>query len=279
MTLRVLNLGAGVQSTTLYLMMIDGVIPRADVAIFADTGEEPSTVYAHLDYLKTLPGPPIHIVSHGKLGDNLIEGVSGNRQRFVTIPAYIKIDDQTGIGKRQCTNEYKIVPIEREIRRQLGVQHGCRIAPHMNVVQVFGLSYDEPKRVARVRDRFIARKQWSCEFPLFDEFMTRSDCISWLKSRIPNYVVPRSACVFCPYHSDEEWRNIKDNDTDGWNRAIEIDRAIRDKTSICTNGLRGEQFLHRQCVPLDQIEFKNPPKHKQPRLHFSEMDCEGMCGI
>lgn len=52
----ILNLGAGVQSTTLYLMSMHGQLPRFDIAIFADTGEEPQAVYTHLDWLKQLGG-------------------------------------------------------------------------------------------------------------------------------------------------------------------------------------------------------------------------------
>ncbi len=48
----ILNLGAGVQSTALYLMFCRGDIePTIDYAIFADTGEEPQAVYAHLEWL------------------------------------------------------------------------------------------------------------------------------------------------------------------------------------------------------------------------------------
>ena len=36
--LRILSLGAGVQSTTLLYMMIEGEIERPDHAIFSDTG-------------------------------------------------------------------------------------------------------------------------------------------------------------------------------------------------------------------------------------------------
>ena len=50
--LRILNLGAGVQSTTLYLMSIEGLVPAFDWAIFADTQEEPAAVYQHLEWLK-----------------------------------------------------------------------------------------------------------------------------------------------------------------------------------------------------------------------------------
>lgn len=49
MMLRVLSLGAGVQSTTLALMAAHGEIEPPDCAIFADTQWEPAEVYAHLN--------------------------------------------------------------------------------------------------------------------------------------------------------------------------------------------------------------------------------------
>lgn len=64
--LHILNLGAGIQSTALYLMSMLGYIQRFDYAIFADTQDEPGgeerrrglpdpeeSVYAHLDWLGT----------------------------------------------------------------------------------------------------------------------------------------------------------------------------------------------------------------------------------
>jgi len=48
--LRVLSLGAGVQSSTLALMVEKGEIPKVDCGIFADVGGEPQTVYDHLEY-------------------------------------------------------------------------------------------------------------------------------------------------------------------------------------------------------------------------------------
>ena len=49
-TFHVLNLGAGVQSTALYLMFAKGDFPeKLDYAVFADTQEEPESVYKHLD--------------------------------------------------------------------------------------------------------------------------------------------------------------------------------------------------------------------------------------
>lgn len=68
--LRVLSLGAGVQSTTLALMAAHGEIgPMPDCAIFADTGWEPQAVYEYLEWLTSgnvLPFP-VHIVSAGNI--------------------------------------------------------------------------------------------------------------------------------------------------------------------------------------------------------------------
>src|SRR5437660_1604308 len=70
----ILNLGAGVQSTTLYLMSMRGEAPKFECAIFADTGEESEATYAHLSWLESLKGPPILRRSIGKLGDHLMVG-------------------------------------------------------------------------------------------------------------------------------------------------------------------------------------------------------------
>ena len=52
--LRILSLGAGVQSSTMALMANEGAFgPLPDYAIFADTGWEPKKVYEHLDWLKS----------------------------------------------------------------------------------------------------------------------------------------------------------------------------------------------------------------------------------
>ena len=74
--MRILSLGAGVQSTTVLFMALDGVIPPIDAAIFADTGAEPKKVYEHLCYLERCcedAGVPLHIVSAGNLKEDLIE--------------------------------------------------------------------------------------------------------------------------------------------------------------------------------------------------------------
>ena len=63
-----LNLGAGVQSTTVFLLSHEGRIPPIDHAIFADTQEEPAAVYQHLQWMRTIPAPVpvLHVASKSK---------------------------------------------------------------------------------------------------------------------------------------------------------------------------------------------------------------------
>ena len=67
MMIRVLSLGAGVQSTTLALMAAVGEIERPAAAIFADTQWEPEAVYRHLDWLEALLPYPVLRVTQGNI--------------------------------------------------------------------------------------------------------------------------------------------------------------------------------------------------------------------
>lgn len=280
---RFLNLGAGVQSTALYLMAMDGEIEPFEAAIFADVQEEPDDVYTHLDWLDSLGGPKIIRVTAGKLGDALEAGsdARGNTRadggHFISIPAYT-VNPQTGkkgITQRQCTGDFKVKPIERELRRLCGAQKGMAVSKDICVTQVMGLSYDEPKRVIRVKQRFLAKPaNWKVEFPLWDLEMTRGDCVKYLERRVP-HAVPRSACVFCPFKSDQEWRHLKDTDATGWARAIKIDEVCR--TGSGADALR---YVHKSCVPLAQVDLR-PADQKTGQSHlFSgfQDECEGYCG-
>jgi hypothetical protein len=272
--LRILNLGAGIQSTTVYLMMLRGEIPAADHAIFADTQEEPGAVMEHLRYLQSLNGPPIHVVTAGKLGDDLSRGENSTGQRFASIPAFTaKTEGGTneGLLRRQCTKEYKLNPIEKFIRRELlGLPKGGRVKGQVH--QVFGISLDEAGRAARITRN--ASKWQIMEFPLIEMRMTRLHCIEWLEAYGLPHKVPRSACVFCPYKNNAEWRKLRDEDPEGWNRAVEIDAALRIPGRIVNRGLNQKLFIHRSCKPLDQVDLSE----KQHSLGFA-VECKGMCGI
>jgi hypothetical protein len=119
--LRILSLGAGVQSTTVLLMALHGEFPeRLDCAIFADTGWEPKAVYEHLDWLERKAregGIPVYRVSSGNLRQDLLDAVQERRKRVANPPFYVRNRDETGEYEtpdrggmlwRKCTEQYKI---------------------------------------------------------------------------------------------------------------------------------------------------------------------------
>lgn len=284
-----LNLGAGIQSTALYLMSIDGdepEVPKFDAAIFADTQEEPDEVYRHLEWLESQGGPPIIRTTAGRLGDALDQGsdASGNTRtdggHYISIPAFTlnPVTKQYGTIQRQCTKDFKIVPIEKLIRAKCGAAPGRPVPKDIVIHQYMGLSFDEPKRVIRVKQRFLAKpSNWKVHFPLWEMQFDRGDCKAYLRDRVP-YEVPRSACVFCPFKRDEEWRRLKNSDPKGWNRAVHIDKVCRTGT-----GLDALRFLHRSCQPLDEVDLR-PADEKSGQMNFFKHlrgfqdECEGYCG-
>lgn len=269
--LHLLNLGAGVQSSVLYVMAVEKEL-YLDAAIFADTGEEPQAVYAHLERLKAMGGPTIYIRTAGRLGDDLVKGQHSRGQRFATIPAFTCAQEGTplGITRRQCTAEYKINVVDKCIRRELlKLEPYQRIPSDVTVWQYFGFSFDEPGRAARTRKRETARFKF--RFPLIDEQMTRGDCLRYLDAR--NIKAARSACVFCPYRSNREWRHLKETDPAGWARAIEIDNALRVPGNVLNRNLNQKLYVHATCVPLERANLE------QDQKSLFDLDCEGGCGL
>ena len=291
-TLEVLNLGAGVQSTTILQMdslvhrqgrrsVVEGFLgepypfPPLDAAVFADTQDEPVEVYEHLDRLGSMDVAPIYKTTAGCLDDDLMRGRNSTGQRFASIPAFTSAvpGKKGGILKRQCTAEYKVEPVERLIRRQLlGLDPGQPAPAGVVVRQWFGLSFDEPSRIAKVRAR-VEAKHWALPlFPLADLVLERCDCEKFLAS--VGLVVPRSACVYCPFKRNVEWVRLRDGDPTGWARAVLVDRALRVEGTVCNRNLDQHLYVHPSCLPLDEA-----PIDEADVFDFLAYECEGMCGV
>ena len=206
----VLNLGAGVQSTCLFLLAREPDAKlRFDVAIFADTGEEPGAVYHHLNFLRSLGNPAIWVRSAGNLGDNLIHGKNARGQRFVSIPAFTEAPDgKLGMVRRQCTKEYKIDVVDRAIRRELlGLKPRQHMPKDVLIHQYFGISTDEAARAERAKKRFVGVRHTVPVYPLIEMGWSRKDCIEYLRGKLP-HEVPKVACVFCPYRTNQSWLHL-----------------------------------------------------------------------
>jgi hypothetical protein len=88
---------------------------------------------------------------------------------------------------------------------------------------------------------------------------------------------PRSACVYCPFHSDAEWRRLKNDDPYEFQKSVEFDKSFREIAKK-DRVLKMEVYLHRSCKPLNEIDFDSAEDKGQQVLDF-QSECEGMCGI
>ena len=84
-----LSLGAGVQSSALLVLScIDERVPKPDVAIFADTGDEPPWVYEYVEVLRDWAAPhgvPIEVAQKGVLSE-WVTDKSRDGKLFVNVP-------------------------------------------------------------------------------------------------------------------------------------------------------------------------------------------------
>jgi len=304
-------MGAGVQSTALMMLAAEGRIPSFDFAIFADTGWEPKEVYAHLErVIREIAEPagiPVIKVSNGDLRlDSLSEDYTTVLPLFLRNP-----DGGTGLLSRQCTQNYKLLPIYRYVRKCLGAavsSHQCnackgagvRVPPSRDGIvrgevgecsvcrgsgsreRVGPISHDcwpvtmaigfSVDEVERVAPS--RRRYVTHEYPLLDLGWAREDALGYLADR-GFESTPRSACVGCPYHSDREWIRLREQSPDEWLQAIAFDAEIRHAPG--SSGLRGQAFLHRRLLPLAEAVDQGGDSVELPGC--SPFGCRSAAGV
>lgn len=283
--IRVISLGAGVQSSTLYLMAVHGEFggERPSVAIFADTQWEPKAVIEWLAKLRQIGGHviPIRDATAGSLREmalQRVDPVNGKPYRRVTLPLFVAIPKgdarqitlwdldpsfRPGMLKRQCTDDFKISVIRRAVRQELGVGPRDPVEPGA-VEQWIGISTDEADRMTDSGVAFVRNR-----YPLIERDMSRDACAEWLVAN--GYPIPpKSACVGCPFTSDARWAEMKRNRPDEFADACAFDEAVR--TGLV--GVEHSVYLHRSLVPLRDVEFDEDDVFGG----FSN-ECKGMCGV
>jgi len=140
---------------------------------------------------------------------------------------------------------------------------------HIN--NLMGISTDE---IIRCKDNY---QPWIKNiYPLIENRIDRAGCIKWMENN--NYPKPpRSACTFCPYHSNKEWLRVKSN-PDEWREVVELDYKIRGGISLKYKDkakYESELYLHPSCKPIDEVDFEEDNK----QADMFDEECEGMCGI
>lgn len=249
--MKVLSLGWGTQSFTLAAMSALGEIEKVDFAIHADTTHERTATYEFAKrWTPWLEERGVKVVT--------VKHNGGDTQKPARhIPVYtISENSKEGQALRSCTGRWKVEPMRRYIQS---------VRNSEKVEQWMGISLDEFQRMKPSDVKYITNR-----WPLVEMKMTRHDCKNWLEKHgfeIP----PRSACVFCPFHSRAEWRDIRDNAPEDWAKAVQVDAAIRKARPPY------DLFVNVQRKPLPECDLDNQVDKGQLELWNEE--CTGYCGI
>ena len=252
-----ISLGWGVQSFGLAAMSALGVLPPVDVAIHADTTHERRETYEFAArWTPWLEERGVRVVV---VVDHLAPTDIPDPERPVILPAFTLCHDgaRPGVLRRSCTWRLKVQPIKRYLQAHRNGEQ---------VEQWIGITLDE---VTRMRQSDV--KYQVLRYP-FIEYLsrpwTRTMAMQWLQENGLEIPV-KSSCVFCPYHDRATWREIKQGGNGDWEKAVEVDRAIRDKRP----GYRC--YLTAARIPLDEVDLRNEEDHGQ--LTLWDEECSGMC--
>ena len=274
-----LSLGAGVQSSALLVALALGdLAPKPEYALFADTGDEPAWVYRQLDWCGRFAydhGITLRVVTGPTLSGHLRAAANGSKESLTPIPAFVERDGKLSMMHRQCSRHFKIDRLTKAVRALLGVPKGGRVKGTVDAL--IGISVDEAIR-AKPSPLPWVRNRW----PLLDAGWTRANCASYLRDKdVP--VPRRSACVFCPFHSDKEWRELQTEAPDDFRAAVVLERDIADLANVKGRGGCGPLRLHRSGRPLGEVDFLRW-RDVPGQGHLFDLDgfgneCEGLCGV
>ncbi len=256
----VASLGWGVQSFTLCAMSALGDLPLLDYAIHADTGWERQYTYAFAaKWTSWLEAHDVRVVTahNENPPTHLLASAHGHHK--VMVPAFTNVNGNRGTLHRQCTGDWKLMPIRRFVQSVRGKRP---------VAMWLGISKDEWHRAKDSDVKYIINR-----YPLLAAGMTRRDCVAWLEAH--GLEVPgKSACTFCPYHNRRAWEEMKRENGADWAQAVEIDAAIRDKRPPYP------LYVHGAMRPLPEaVSIAEDRGMMQPELWPAE-ECEsGYCWL
>lgn len=278
-----MSFGGGVQSTALALLAIQrdprllAVAPQLpSLYLFADTGDERAATYAHVEKMRELieaSGARFEVLRRDEsLSEHVLARMKTGQGGISLPPVYVEsAGDRACPVRRGCTSTFKVRLLDSFAREHFREQRRARVP----IVQWYGMSHDEP---GRLRD---ARELWrSYAYPLYMMGWTRWHCLQYLAQQTyPDgapVAAPRSSCVFCPFHSDEEWRSVR-ADAEAWERACAFDDALR--LGAPPAGLKSAAYVHRSRVPLREADLDAAATSQGDLFGVDDHECEGVCGV
>lgn len=227
--------GGGTQSAAIAALIVQGRLPKPDLAVIVDTEREKSSTW---EYAESVLVPRLR-----EVGVEL-ERVPKSRYAKVDVyshkgdlllPVYTTLSGDTGKMPNFCSGEWKRDVILRWLRDK-GVER-CE--------QWIGISVNEMHRMRFSRRAWVQNVYPLIE-PRFGICFRRADCEAEVK-RMGWPDPPRSACWMCPNMGNHEWLEMKTRHPEDFAYAVEFERKLRQSDP--------HAWLHESCRPLDEVDF------------------------
>lgn len=207
MGVRVLSFGGGVDSSAVLAYHLNVQSLGIDQVVFADTGAESRATYDNVQRFKALcdqAGLPFAIVR--KEGETITEWVT----RLGIVPV------MPG-GSHVCSKKFKGDVIQKFIDAQY---------PGEAITYLIGIEADEGHRTARFTRPAGDFNEY--EYPLVDLGMDRQACLDLLDRY--GFSVSKSSCVFCPFMSHQEIRDIR-QDPEAWDTIKLVEQRFSEESN------------------------------------------------
>lgn len=233
--------GGGTQSCAIAALIIQGKLPKPDIAVMANTGRETSATFEYLHKwvqpaLDSV-GVTVYVVNasdYSYCGDSIV-----NAQGTLLIPAFSDLGGQKSKLPAYCSAYWKRDSIDRWLSKEHGITRSmCK--------KWLGYGKEEQARWVRcmASDEY---KSGLLRLPLVVDYpMRRHECQMLIK-KMGWPEAPRSRCWMCPNQSDSEWRSLT---ADEFEKAIKFDEELRK--------IDKHAFLHSSCKPLAEVDLAMP---------------------
>lgn len=251
MNIRTFGFGGGVQSMGALVLAVHGKI-EYQTFLFCHTGDD-SEDPATLDYLERYAKP--YAAAHGidlieirytrkrdGAQPTIYQAIQSGRDIIPMYTAMTTTKNAKRKGEaihlsRTCTADWKAA-----VAAKWQKKHGA--TAENPGVHGLGISVDEFERMKN-----YSGFAWQVlSYPLVDMRLTRQDLMNIIEREgLP--VPPKSACYFCPFHSVNTWRVMRDTRPELFQKAVELEREANARRAAKGHA---PAYLNRRLVPIEQ---------------------------
>ncbi len=221
----VVTYGGGVNTiANLVLLRRLGVIPKA--IVMANPGKEWKQTIEYRDgpmreWCESAGFPPITVVTRMELlaarrGGKNFESLAGLCERTKSLPSVAY-----GPKNKKCSDNFKARPGRWWIELQPWAQEEWSAG--RKIVKCIGYDADEPGRIRPGFNDPTENSRFVPWYPLFDAGIDRDGCEALIVDE--GLAIPhKSACVWCPNNTLDEWIELRDTDEESFAEAVEMSR-------------------------------------------------------